>query len=307
MANTTHPTDIIEKIHNFTAANRWGVRRRARGRIIQGLFLAVCVTLLTDIVPLRAQEHLPPTPYEAVLTRLEAMSVVPLSDWKAHYDDVAHGEDPTLDDSAWAPLQIGEHWGQGPSWFRRWVEIPPALGGYDIRGARIRLDLLAGGEWASQVRVFFNGSLVEMTQDDNNQQPIVLTQKAEPGLKVLVAINNPLPTGPTWLNAAAMLVDYPQGRPDPGLIANEIRSADALMSASPGGQSQRREQLDAAVKAINFASLDRGDAPAFEKSLQAAQEKLNPLGDWAKQFTIHAVGNRTSIWRGCGPGRRRWR
>jgi alpha-mannosidase len=290
MANTTNPIVIIEKMRHCTAAIRRGVRRLARLRNIPGLFLAVCVTFLAGIVPLHAQRQLPTTPYEAVLTRLEAMSVAPLSVWKAHYDDVAHGEDPALDDSAWTPVHTRDRWGQGPSWFRQWVEIPVTLGGNDIRGARIRLDLRANGIGSAQIRVYFNGSLVEMTQDGSTQQPILLTDKAEPGMKVLVAINNPVATGATWVDTAAMLVDYPAGRPDPGLIASEIRSADALMGANPEGQSPRREQLDAAVKAIDFAPLDRSDEAAFEKSLQAAQDKLNPLGNWARQFTVLAVG-----------------
>ena len=290
MINTLNPTDFIMWMRHSTAANRWGICRVARGRIISRFFLAFGVAFLTGIVPLRAQRQLPPTPYEAVLTRLEAMSVVPLSDWKGHYDEVAHGEDPALDDSAWAPVHVRDRWGHGPSWFRRWIEIPPTAGGYDIRGARIRLDLHAGGAGSAQIRVYFNGSLVEMTQDDNTEQPIPVTDKAEPGTKILVAVNNPAASGATWIDTAALLVDYPEGRPDPGLIAGEIRSAHYLISASPEGESPRREQLDAAVKAIDFSALDRSDEPAFEKSLQTAQEKLNPLGDWARQFNVFAVG-----------------
>ena len=64
-----------------------------------------------------------------------------------------------------------------------------------------------------------------------------------------------------------------------------------MIAGFSAGQSERATQLDDAVKTINFASLDHGDQQAFENSLRAAQEKLQPLGDWAKQFSIRAVAN----------------
>jgi alpha-mannosidase len=212
-----------------------------------------------------------------------------LPDWKAHLDNLAHGEDPSLNDADWSPVRIPEQWGNGPVWFRRWVEIPQSMGGYNIGGLRVRLDLRV--PWGtSQVRVFFNGSLVEMP-DANTQQPILLTENAEPGKRVLVAISFSASPGPVGLENAELLVDYPPGRPDPGLMFEEIRSAQVMIAGFSAGQSERAKQLDDAVKTIDFALLDRGDQQAFENSLKAAQEKLQPLGDWAKQYSARAVGN----------------
>ena len=269
---------------------RPALHRTLRGRSIPALLLLTFVALLIASAPAGAQRRMPPTPYDSLLPRLDALSAVPMPDWKAHFDDLANGEDPALDDSAWAPMHLHDRWGHGPAWFRRWVEIPQAVSGYDLRDARIRLDLRAGGDGASRIRVYFNGTLVEMTLDGVPEEPIVLTDKATPGTKVLVAINNPAATGATWLDGADMLVEYPAGRPDPGLIANEIRSAYTLAGASAEGKERRLAQLDSAVKAIDFAALYRSDGAAFEASLKSAQEKLNPLGEWARQFTVRAVG-----------------
>jgi alpha-mannosidase len=213
-----------------------------------------------------------------------------LPDWEAHLDNLPHGEDPSLNDADWSPVRISDEWGNGPAWFRRWVEIPQSVGGYNIGGARVRLDLRVSAEGSSQVRVFFNGALAEMA-DENTQQPILLTEKAEPGKKVLVAINVPAATGPARIENADLLVDYPAGRPDPALMFEEIRSAQAMIAGFSAGQSERARQLDDAVKTIDFASLQRGDQQAFENSLKAAQERLRPLGDWAKQFSVRAVAN----------------
>jgi alpha-mannosidase len=213
-----------------------------------------------------------------------------LPDWKAHVDNLAHGEDPSLNDADWSPLRISEEWKSGPVWLRRWVEIPRSMGGYAIRGARVRLDLSVSAEGSSEMRVFFNGSLAEMA-DEDTQQPILLTGKAEPGEKVLVAIDVPSATGSVRLERAQLLVDYPPGRPDPALLYEEIQSAQAMVAGFFTGPSEKSKQLHDAVHTLDFAALDRGDQGAFEKSLQAAQEKLQPLGDWARQFTVRAVAN----------------
>ena len=265
-------------------------------RIVKRFSLIALITLLfagSIAAPsLHAQAKPPaPTPYDPVLTRLQSMSVQSLPDWKAHYDDVAHGEDPGLDDSNWAAVHLMKPFGTGPSWFRRWVEVPPTFGGYDIRGARLRLDLRAGAVDASQARVFLflNGALAG-TGDWDTQQPVLLTTNAEPGMKALVAINIPVASGNSWVATANLVADYPRPRPDPGLIADEIRSAYTLIAGVPEGNSERQQQLEAAVRTIDFAAIDRGDQPAFENSLRATQDKLKPLGDWARQFTIRAVG-----------------
>ncbi len=253
------------------------------------LIVALC-GLLFYLSPAQAQEGQQRNPYQRELSQLHAMFAQTLPDWEAHLDNLPHGEDPSLNDADWSPVRISDEWGNGPVWFRRWVEIPQSMGGYDIRGVRVRLGLRVSAEGSSQVRVFFNGALAEMA-DENTQQPILLTEKAEPGKKVLVAINVPAATGPARIENAELLVDYPAGRPDPALMFEEIRSAQAMIAGFSGGQSERARQFDDAVKAIDFASLVRGDQQAFENSLKAAQEKLQPLGDWAKQFSVRAVAN----------------
>jgi len=256
----------------------------------RALMLALCGLLLYFPAARAQDEGQKKNPYQGELSRLHGMFAQPLVDWKAHVDNLAHGEDPSLNDNDWSPVRISEQWGSGPVWFRRWVEIPESMGKYSIRGASVRLDLSVSAEGSSQMRVFFNGSLAEMA-DENTQQPILLTGKAEPGNKILVAINVPAATGPVRLENAQLLVEYPAARPDPALLYDEIRSAQAIITGFSQGRSEKSQQLDDVVHAIDFASLDRGDQQAFENSLREAQEKLLPLADWAKQYSIRAVAN----------------
>jgi alpha-mannosidase len=257
---------------------------------LRALELALCALLLCFPV-LRAQEQgQQKNPYQHELSRLHAMFAQPLADWKGHADNLAHGEDPTLNDADWSPVRISEKAGSGPMWFRRWVEIPQTMGKYSIRGAGIRLDLSINADGPSQFRVFFNGSLAEVA-DGDTQQPILLSGKAEPGAKVLVAINVPAATGQVRLENVQLLVDYPAGRPDPALLYDEIRSAQVVAAGLSAGSPAQSRQLDEVVNAINFAALDQGDQQMFENSLRAAQEKLQPFAALASRYTVRAVAN----------------
>jgi alpha-mannosidase len=246
--------------------------------------------LLFYLPAAQAQTGHQKNPYQSHLSQLHAMFAQTLADWKAHPDNLAHGEDPGLNDTDWSPFRISGEWRNGPVWFRRWVEIPPSMGGYNIQGARVRLDLRVSAEGSSQMRVFFNGALAEMA-DEDTQQPILVSEKAEPGKKVLLAINVPAATTSVRLEGVDLLVDYPPGRPDPALMFDEIQSAQAMIAGISTGQPERAKQLDDAAKTLDFAALQRGDQQAFENSLRAAQEKLQPLADWAKQFSVRAVAN----------------
>ncbi len=254
------------------------------------LMAALCALLFCLPIVQAQEEDQQKNPYQSELSRLHAMFAETLTDWQAHPDNLPHGEDPGLSDAGWEPVRVSTPWGSGPAWFRRWVEIPQSMGGYSIRGARLRLDLRASADGSSQVRVFFNGALVEMASNET-QQPILLTERAEPGQKILVAVNVPAATGPARIENAELLVDYPAGRPDPALLYEEIRSGYALIQALSTGQPERAKQLEDAVHAINFSSLEHGDQQGFENSIRASEEKLQPIGDWAKQFSIRAVAN----------------
>jgi len=190
-----------------------------------------------------------------------------------------------LDDADWTPAIIGgpsdnaSASGNAPGWYRAWIEIPPAVGGKDIRGARVHLVLRV----SSLTRVFFNGSIVAQGSG-RLLLPILIAEKASPGPRILVAVS----TG--RLTDARLAIDYP-GQPDPDMLRREILSAEAMLAGFPNGNFEREKQLDAAVKAIDWAALDRGDQLAFTRSLEVATRGLQPLHEWMKQFSVRAVGN----------------
>ena len=232
-------------------------------------------------------------PYRLTLDHLQSLTTLPLSDWRAH-DDIAHPEDTSLDDATWQIVKAGETWPRAPHVLRRWVEIPEKINGYETKGARVLLDLRFDFYWNNKgpvtIAVFSNGSLVSRG-DDDMQQPILLTEKAQPGQKFLIAVRIDSPDVETEFNHAQLTIEPAVGRPDPAMLRTEILAARPMIAAYADGKDERQRELDAAVAAVNFSLLDRGDQAGFDASLREAQSKLQALNPWMKQFTIRAIGN----------------
>jgi alpha-mannosidase len=238
----------------------------------------------------------PPDPYKPVLDRLQSITVVPVPTWQVHAADLPHGEDPALGTSDWQPMRLKEDW-KGSRWLRLTFAVPAQLNGYRLQGARISLDLHVSSDDAIQISVFSNGNMVART-DEDGQVPITLIENAQPGQKLVLAVRV-LDSGgggccggdSTRIEHAELSIQPPPDRPDPALMRLQILSAEPVIAAYPDGRTERLQQLDSAVKAINVAALDQGDQQAFDASLRDAQAKLDVLRPYMKQFSIAAVGN----------------
>jgi alpha-mannosidase len=171
------------------------------------------------------------------------------------------------------------------------------LNGYSLQGARISLDLHVSSDDAIQISVFSNGNMVART-DEDGQVPITLIENAQPGQKLVLAVRV-LDSGgggccggdSTRIEHAELSIQPSPDRPDPALMRLQILSTEPVIAAYPDGKTEREQQLDSAVKAINVAALDQGDQQAFDASLHDAQAKLDLLRPYMKQFSIAAVGN----------------
>jgi alpha-mannosidase len=228
-------------------------------------------------------------PHQAVLDRLESFTVQAVPDFRYHAA-VAHPEDPLLDDSSWQTVQVNERWSTGPGVLRRWIEVPAKLNGYSTQGARVKLDLTFDSADALVISVFANGGLL-YHGDDTVQQPILLTESAQPGEKFLIAVRLDAHAAETRISGCRLLFEPPRDRPSPSLFREEVLAAKPVIAAYSEGRAERERHLDAAVKAVDLAALDRGDQAAFDASLRQAQAKLQVLDPWLKQFTIRAIGN----------------
>ncbi len=232
-------------------------------------------------------------PYQPTLDRLQSLTTMPLPEWRFHAD-VPHPENSSLDEAGWEIMKVGDKWSTGSRVLRRWIEIPEKIDGYAVRGARVKLDLGFDFMWNNKgpvmIAVFSNGALVSRG-DDDMQQPISLTENAQPGQKFLIAVRIDAPEVETLFQRAQLRVEPGAGRPDPAMVRTEILAARPMIAAYEEGRAERQQQLDSAVKAIDFSPLDSGDQAAFDTSLRLAQGKLQLLNPWLKQFTVRAVGN----------------
>jgi alpha-mannosidase len=235
------------------------------------------------------QEKEPPDPYKPALDRLESLTVLAVADWKYHAD-IAHPEDVSLNDSDWPTVKTREAWKTGPRVLRRWIGIPERINGYSTKGAKVNLELFFGSNERLLISVFSNGSLVARG-DDDTQQPIPLTEKAQPGQKFLIAVRLDCAEVNTQISESRLHVEPAAGRFSPEILRDEIRSARPLIAAFPEGKAEREDVIDAAVKAIHFTALDQSDQEAFDASLRQAQTKLETLKPWLQKYAIDVTGN----------------
>ncbi|HET9696985.1 MAG TPA: glycoside hydrolase family 38 C-terminal domain-containing protein, partial [Terriglobales bacterium] len=154
----------------------------------------------------------------------------------------------------------------------------------------VLLDLHVSSDASEIVTVFSNGSVV-FRGDEDMQQPVALTENAQPGQKFLVAVRVASQNVKTKISQSELRVLPAAGRPDPSVLRMEILAAQPLIAAYADGKEQRQAILETAVKSINFSALEQGNQQAFDSSLQQGQTKLQELNPWLKQFTIRAVGN----------------
>jgi alpha-mannosidase len=251
-------------------------------------FLVLGIALLLFTQPCSAQAP-QGSPHQTTLDRLESIVTVPVNQWRYHAD-IPHPEDAALDDQDWPGVKIREEWNSGPRVLRQRIELPAALNGYALQGARVRLDLLVDSSDFVTITVFSNGSMVSRT-DDDTLQPIVLTENAQPGQRFLIAVRIVGPPVNTHIRESRLLITPPASRPDPGVFREEILAAQPLVAAIPDGKAEHQTILDNAVGTIDFRVLEQGDQSAFDSSLRQAQSKLDALKPWLERYTIRAVGN----------------
>src|SRR3974390_3493458 len=147
---------------------------------------------LLAIASCTAQTQAPADPYKPVLDRLQATTTMPLEMWKIVEGDPPHGETPV------APvvntnINMYKQDFPLPSWLYATAEVPAALNGYSIAGSQAALKLNIGGNTGVLITVFVNGNMVARG-DEDSQGPINLTQNAQPGQKLLIAVRV-LPSG----------------------------------------------------------------------------------------------------------------
>jgi alpha-mannosidase len=231
---------------------------------------------------------------QSTIERLESLDVLPEGQWRYHEGDVPHGEQPSLDDSSWK--QVDAHRDRhnrltAPKdavWFRREIEVPQTLNGYDLTGARVWFRFRANANGPVPEIIYFNGRRVALGDD---LEPIVLFDEAKPGDKVLVAVKL-LPTVDEKRIAGVDLsLEFASNRPNPADLLTEFETAALLIPSLSKDVSADQATLAKAIGDVNVPALDKKDQEKFDASLKAAQQSLEPLKPTLQQADMRLTGN----------------
>jgi alpha-mannosidase len=249
-----------------------------------------------SFTPVRELKNLSPAALDKLHT-LETLSALPGGDWRFHAGDLAHGEAVGLDDSAWPVVAApggGVKRTKAPKdavWYRRTIEVPKTLHGYDISGSRIWFQFRADANGPMPEIVYFNGKRVALGDD---LEPIVLFEPARAGDTVLVAVKLLHTVDEKTFTGVSLRVEPIAGvaaRPNPQDVRTECVTAANLLPTLPMPRMDLLATVESAIAAIDIAALQAGKQEAFDASLVKAQGILAPLHAVLAQDSVTMAGN----------------
>ena len=246
-----------------------------------------------SFTPVRELKNLSPAAI-AKLHTLETLTELPAGQWRLHVGDVPHGESPTLDDSSWPLVAPGSKAPKDAVWYRRTIEVPQTLNGYDITGSRIWFQFQAWANGPMPQIIYFNGRRVALGDD---LEPIVLFAPAKPGDKILVAVKLLHTVDEKTFGGIVLRVQpnpddaASSARPNPQDIRIQCITAANLLPVLPTPRKDLLPTVEAAIADIDTDALKTADQPAFDASLRKAQQTLAPLHPILQQAKMDLDGN----------------
>jgi len=229
-----------------------------------------------------------PDSVETVALTLKSLMMLPAAEWKTHSGDLPHGESVSLDDSGWNTVLPD---GSGPFesvWYRRWIEVPQTLNGYDLTGTKIWFQFQDDANGPITQIIYFNGRRVAMGDD---LEPIVLFDNAKPGDRILVAVKLLKTVDQKHFRSADLRIDFSAGRPNPAYLFDEMGTISILSPATGAKAAELRSELERAARTVDLAALRRADQAAFDSSLTRAHALLVPLKGSLQQTSVRLTGN----------------
>ena len=242
-------------------------------------------------IPQAIQQGLTPAAAQTI-EQLGMMNSLPAGDWRFHAGDVAHGESVGLDDSSWDVVQPKSEAPVDAVWYRRLIEVPKTLHGYDLTGTNISFRFRAWENGPMPQIIYFNGRRVAMGDD---LEPIDLFQDAKPGDKVLVAVKLLHTVEKKRFDGVEMNIDFAPGRPNPDDLRQQFLSTAALIPSFDKDPKDDKTTLDKAIGQVDLKALEgkgeRKDQDKFDASLKAAALTLETLKPMVQLGDFHLTGN----------------
>ncbi len=226
---------------------------------------------------------------ETKLHTLEGLTTLPAEGWRFHAGDLPHGE--TADDSSWPVVQASSHAPNEAVWYRRVIEVPKTLNGYDLTGSRITFQFHADANGPMPQIIYFNGRRVALGDD---LEPIVLFEPARPGDKIDVAVKLLHTVDQKRFRGVTLRIEPTAAtstRPNPEDVRVEILTATNLLPVLPTPRTDLIPTVEQAVAAIDADALASGNQPRFDASLRKAQTILDPLRPVLAPIHFNLTGN----------------
>jgi alpha-mannosidase len=225
---------------------------------------------------------------QEAIAQLAALNQLPAAEWRYHVGDVAHGEAVDLDDKNWEVVKGDSYAPNEALWYRRWIEVPKTLGGYDLTGSRIWFQFEADANGPMPQIIYFNGRRVAMGDD---LEPIVLFDQASPGNRALVAVKLLHTVDRKYFAGAHARIEFAPLRPNPDDLRQEMLSVAALLPTLGANSAEVLSRLDASASLIDLKALHAADQKAFDDSLNKAQASLAAIRPQLQQTAIRLSGN----------------
>ncbi|HUJ33464.1 MAG TPA: glycoside hydrolase family 38 C-terminal domain-containing protein [Candidatus Acidoferrum sp.] len=225
---------------------------------------------------------------DAVVRSLRGFMELPAEEWRFHIGDVAHGEATDLNDSSWMVVKAHSEAPIDAVWYRRWIEVPKNLGGYDLSGARVWFQFRAYANGPMPQIIYFNGRRVAMGDD---LEPIVLFDDAKPGDRILVAVKLLHTVDRKTFVGANLRIEFVAARPNPSDLLQEIESVAVLTRARWASEPAVKQQFEAAATDVDLNALKEANQEAFDASLRKAQTALEQMKPQLQGTEVRLTGN----------------
>ncbi len=172
-------------------------------------------------------------------------------------------------------------------WYRRVIQVPQTLHGYDLTGVDVSFRFRAYANGPMPEILYFDGRRVALGDD---LEQVQLFHNAKPGEKILVAVKL-LPTvDDKNFDHVEMKISFAPNRPNPEDLREELAGA-AYLVPSLGGADGKNAVLNRAFQQVDLAALDKHEQTRFDASLQRAHSTLDEVRPLLQTGTFHLTGN----------------
>lgn len=265
---------------------------RSQQRFFTRLVLTtVSAFCLLGAASAQARTDAPTDPLDR-LTQIAAEQslTVPLTEWRFRQPDVAGGERPDLDDSAWKTVTTGAEWpGENTNaWFRTRYTIPPAIHGKNTTGASLTLQVGMDDD----LEVYVDGKFLDRSHWDDGH--VVIAEHAKPGRTFVIAVRGINTIGSGQLHYGRIVYDFLGPiQPTFGRYLREaLFTRQAARAIGQTGNAARWTGTLARSEAqIDFAALRTRDFAKAGAALETARKTLRTLAPLTRQYDVYYIGH----------------